>query len=120
MTSVRRTAGPIVWCAVVATLAAGCTTWRVQWVSPEMVVRRDQPKAVAVTLVDSSRVILDKPRIVADSILGDVDGAAESIALTQVAYVAVRRGDGAGTAGLVLLGSLAGLMGLAAAIAATW
>ncbi len=120
MKRVRAATWTIVRCVVVATLAAGCTSWRAQWISPETVIRRDQPKAVAVTRVDSSRIVLHAPRIVGDSLMGDVNGAVESVALTQVAYVAVRRGDGAGNAGLVLLGSLAGLVALAAAVAATW
>jgi len=44
----------------------------------------------------------------------------ESVALAHVAYVAVRRGDGAGTAGLVLLGALAGFVAVAAAVAASF
>jgi hypothetical protein len=107
-------------CAAVAVLVAGCTTWRVQWVSPETVIRRDQPGAVEVTRVDSSRVVLQDPRVVGDSLVGKVDGAVESVALAHVAYVAVRRGDGAGTAGLVLLGALAGFVAVAAAVAASF
>jgi hypothetical protein len=107
-------------CAAMATLVVGCTTWRVQWVSPETVIRRDQPGAVEVTRVDSSRVVLRDPRIVGDSLVGKVDGAVESVALARVAYVAVRRGDGAGTAGLVLLGALAAFVALAAAVAASF
>ena len=61
-------------CAAVVILVAGCTTWRVQWVSPETVIRRDQPGAVEVTRVDSSRVVLQDPRIVGDSLVGNVDG----------------------------------------------
>ena len=119
MKRVRR-GGTIIRCAVVAILLAGCTTWRVQWISPETVIRRDQPGAVEVTRVDSSRVVLDQPRIVGDSLVGKVEGAVASIALADVAYVAVRRGEGGGTAGLVLLASLAGLAALAAAIAASF
>jgi hypothetical protein len=108
-------------CAAVAILVAGCTTWRVQWVSPEAVIRRDQPRTIEVTFVDSSRVVLDEPRIVGDSLVGEnAHGAVESVALAHVAYVAVRRGDGAGNAGLVLLGALAAFVAVAAAVAASW
>ena len=110
----------IIRCAVLATLAAGCTTWRVQWISPETVIQRDQPSVVEVTRVDSSRVVVHAPHIVGDSLFGDVDGAVESVALTQIAYVAVRRGDGAANSSLTLVGALAALLGLSAIVAASW
>ncbi len=101
------------------TLVASCATWRVQWISPETVIRRDQPGAVEVTRVDSSRVVVHHPEIVRDSLVGDVDGVIQRMALGDVAYVAVRRGDAGGNAGMMLLAALAGLVALGIAVAAS-
>jgi hypothetical protein len=99
---------------------AGCTSWRVQSVSPEMVVSGQHPEAVLVTRTDSSRLVVQSPSIVADTLRGQVDGQPLAVPMADVAAIAVRRSDGGKTAGLILGSGVAALLGLAALIAATW
>jgi len=106
--------------ALAATLAMGCTSWRVQGISPQMVIAREQPRAVLVTRADGSKVVVAGPSIVGDTLWGEVDGRPRGLPVEAIASIAVRRGDGGRTAGLVLGLGVASLLGLAALIAATW
>lgn len=105
--------------ALLGTLAA-CTSWRVQGISPEMVLAREHPAAVRVVRTDSSVLIVSAPTVVRDTLRGEVDSGPVALPLSDVHTLAVRRGDGAKTAGLVFVVGVGSVLGLAALIAATW
>ena len=86
---------------VVTTLTA-CTSWRVQPVSPERLLNDESPKAVRVQRADSSRVVLNSPQLVSDSLLGTTRGQRTAVPLADITQIAVRRGDALKTTGLVL------------------
>lgn len=115
----QRLRGPI----MMATCLAACTHWQVQSVSPQQVIETRQPKKFRVTRTDSTDVVLEQPRIVADTLYGVRAGSPraadhatdEGIALADVSRVAIRRTDLAATTVLVL-GSAAVIGGVVAAI----
>ena len=86
---------------VVTTLTA-CTSWRVQPVSPERLLNDERPKAVRVQRADSSRVVLNSPQLVSDSLLGTTRGQRTAVPLADITQIAVRRGNGLKTTGLIL------------------
>jgi hypothetical protein len=86
---------------VVTTLTA-CTSWRVQPVSPEQLLNDERPKAVRVQRADHSRVVLNSPQLVSDSLLGTTRGQRTAVPLADITQIAVRRGDALKTTGLVL------------------
>ena len=91
MTPRRRRMIPLL--LVIVLDAAGCTRWRVQSVAPEEVVSTKRPLKARFTLPDRSRVVLQQPTIVRDTIYGTPDrhGIRQSVALVDVREVAVRR-----------------------------
>jgi hypothetical protein len=81
---------------------AGCTTWRVQNLTPQQIIDRWHPAAVRVTTADSSEFILDKPEIAgSDSLAGLRNGAPSSVAVSDVTQVAIRKVSTGKTVGLV-------------------
>ncbi len=69
---------------------AACTVWREQGAAPEQLVAQDHPKRVLVTRSDSSRLVLQQPRVAGDHLLGVSGGGAEvGVPLVDVAHVAV-------------------------------
>jgi hypothetical protein len=87
---------------LVATTLNGCTSWRVQPVSPEQLLNDEHPKAVRVQRPDSSRVILDSPRLVGDSLLGTTHGRPAGVAVADITGIAVRRSNTLKTAGAIV------------------
>ena len=81
-----------------------CTVWRVeQGVSPEQLIASQHPNAVRVTRTDSSHIVLLQPRIAAgDSLSGVHNGAPASVAVSDVAQVAIRKVSAGKTIGLLL------------------
>jgi hypothetical protein len=80
--------------------ASGCTTWRATAVAPEEFIADKHPAVVRVTRTDNTRVLLHRPAVSGDSLVGDRDetrksGAREAmgVPLTQVQSVAVSRFD---------------------------
>ena len=86
---------------VVTTLTA-CTSWRVQPVSPEQLLNDERPKAVRVQRADRSRVVLNSPQLVSDSLLGTTHGQRTAVPLADITQIAVRRGNALKTTGLIL------------------
>jgi hypothetical protein len=86
---------------VVTTLTA-CTSWRVQPVSPEQLLDDERPKAVRVQRADRSRVVLNSPQLVPDSLLGTTRGQRTAVPLADITQIAVRRGNALKTTGLIL------------------
>ncbi len=84
-------------------LLAGCTSWRVQHVSPVDLLSREPPR-LRITRADRSRIVLHRPQLVGDTIIdGRVRrGVRTKVPLNEVVDVAVRKWDPAETAALVL------------------
>ena len=76
---------------------SSCTSWQVQSVSPEQVVTEDQPSKIRVTLSDSSRVEMEQPRIVGDTLRGLVKGGPDDslverdVLLADIATVRINK-----------------------------
>jgi hypothetical protein len=87
---------------LVATTLTACTSWWVQRVSPEQLLKEERPRAVRVQRADRSRVILNSPQLVPDSLLGTIRGQRTSVLLTDITQIAVRRGNALKTTGLIL------------------
>jgi hypothetical protein len=77
---------------VVTTLTA-CTSWRVQPVGPEQLLNDERPNAVRVQRADQSRVVLNSPQLVSDSLLGTTRGQRTAVPLADITQIAVRRGN---------------------------
>jgi hypothetical protein len=84
------------------TTLTACTSWRVQPVSPEQLLNDQRPKAVRVQRADRSRVVLNRPQLVSDSLLGTARGQRTAVPLADITQIAVRRGNALKTTGLIL------------------
>lgn len=104
----------LVACTVLASYLTACGSWRVQGLSPQQVLTAEQPEAIQVMRSDSTRVVLTEPEVSGDSVVGLTEGGRLSIPLTDIASVALRKGDAGGTVGLML--GLAALAVVALAI----
>lgn len=97
---------------------SSCTSWQVQSVSPEQVVTEDQPSAIRVTLTDNSKLEMEQPRIVGDTLRGLVKGESSDslverdVLLVEIATVRIKKTDPGRTAFLGL--GIAAIIGLAA------
>jgi hypothetical protein len=98
---------------------AGCTSWRVQSLTPQQTIDRWHPASVRVTTADSAEFVLDQPEIAGtDSLAGLEHGAPTSVALSDVTQVAIRKFSAGKTVGLVAGLSVVGLaIGVAVALA---
>ena len=96
--------------------AAGCSSWQVTEVAPAELLQDEHPERLRITRGDSSRVILDHPRLAGDSLAGDTAGTSVAIPLGDVQALAIRKGDAAKTVGLVAGLSVAGLIFAASAM----
>ena len=96
---------------------AGCTTWRVQNLTPQQIIDRWHPASVRVTTADRSEFVLDQPEIAgSDSLAGLHNGAPSSVAVSDVTQVAIRKFSTGKTVGLVV-GISVVAVGIAAVIA---
>lgn len=85
-----------------ATTLAACTSWRMQPLSPEQLLNDQRPTAVRVQRADGGRIVLTKPQLVPDSLVGTTRGQRTAVSLADITQVAVRRGNALKTTGLVL------------------
>jgi hypothetical protein len=97
---------------VLGTSLVGCTSWRVQDVPPAELVQHKEPSRLQVGRGDSSKVVIDHPRLVVDSLLGESHGKPIVVPLAEVQSVAVRKWDPVAT--VVLIGGA--LFGIAAIV----
>ena len=81
-----------------AIVLVGCTSWRVQNVSPMSFVAETKPGKIRIQREDGSRMVLSRPALVGDSIRGP-QGA---VAVADVSAIAVRKFDVLKTLGLTL------------------
>jgi hypothetical protein len=99
--------GRITLLAVLGLHAGACMSWKAQPVSPDQVVAK-KPDQVRLTLANSSRIVIARPAIIGDSLIGTPPGAdtkriAQRLAvpLSDIRSVEVQRVNGAKTALLV-------------------
>jgi hypothetical protein len=103
--------------SVLTTTSASAGEWRSQWDSPKSVLERSSPSRLRVVREDRSMVVLEHPRIVADSLVGMVGSRRESVPFTNINHLDVKKGSGLGMAAGVSVILLGGVIGL---FAATW
>ena len=115
MTNRRRR---IVGVVLVATQLAGCSSWRVEQVGPEQLVRERAPAQVRVVRGDGSGLVLDRPKISGDSLTGLSGGAHRGVPLADVNTIATRHGDAAKSI-LLGVGIAGGIFAIAAAAASS-
>lgn len=117
-----RDAGPnvIAGTLVAFTFLSACSSWRTQPVTPRELIETQHPGAVRVERLDRSRIELRHPRLAPDSLVGEHRGQRSAVALADISRVAVRRGDGLKTGGLVLgiVATPFALIGIACALGA--
>lgn len=107
------------WLLCGVLLVAGCTHWHTERMAPTALLTSKTPSRIRVTRTDRSRVVVNHPQLVGDTI---VDGrpkrsSGTRVPLSEVSAVAVRRVEPFRTTGLVL-GTL--IVAAYAALAAVW
>jgi hypothetical protein len=97
--------GRVALLVVLALHAGACMSWKTQPVSPDHIVAQDQ---VRLTLGNGSKVVVVRPAIIGDSVIGTLPGASSSriaqrvaIPLSDIQSVEVQRVNGGKTALLV-------------------
>jgi hypothetical protein len=101
----------LIACILLPTYLTACVTWQAQETSPEQLLAEEQPDKVLVKLADGSKLVLEQPVIVGDSLVGLEQGEERSIPLTSALAFEVRKTDADLTAwsvlgGVVVLGGL--------------
>jgi hypothetical protein len=69
---------------VLGTSLVGCTSWRVQDVPPAELFQHKEPSHLRVGRGDSSKVVIDHPRLVGDSLVGESHGKPIAVPLAEV------------------------------------
>jgi len=91
---------------------SGCTSWEAQQVAPAQVIADRHPSTVRVTRADQSRMVLQHPTVLGDTLVGALDSAKavweSRVALSEVQRIEVRHGDAGRTIGLAV--AAAGLL----------
>jgi hypothetical protein len=87
---------------VLGTSLVGCTSWRVQDVPPGELFQHKAPSRLQVSRGDSSKVVIDHPQLVGDSLIGESHKKPVAVPLAEVQSVAVRKGDTGNTVGLIV------------------
>lgn len=101
-----------------ALLQLGCLShWQAQRDPAAEVVAAKQPERVRVTLTDSTRLDLSRPRLVGDSLEGLSADTSVTLPMDRVAHVAIRK-PGASTP-VVVFGAAA-LMGMVLYLTTIW
>jgi hypothetical protein len=102
-------------------LTSACTTWKVQSVTPEVLIAAQHPGRIRVTRADRTTIVLRQPELRGDTLSGVIGKPADSaqhwasVALSDVAQVATRKVDPVAT-GALALGSAAVAAGAVIAI----
>jgi hypothetical protein len=110
----------MLWSLLIATALTACTSWRVQQVGPEQLLAGQHPNAVRVQRADRSRIVLSRPQLRGDSLVGTTRGRPTGVPLGDISQIAVRRGNALKTTGLILgiLAAPFALVGVACAFGA--
>ena len=112
--------GSVPWTRVVGSIllavqVAGCSTWRVEQVPPEQLLRDRAPTEVRVVRADGSQLVLGRPTISGDSLTGVGGGTPKGVPLADINTIATRHGD-AGKSVLLGLGIVGGVLAIAAVV----
>jgi hypothetical protein len=92
-------------------LTSACTTWKVQSVTPEVLIAAQHPGRIRVTRADRTTIVLRQPELRGDTLSGVIGKPADSadiarhwasVALSDVAQVATRKVDPVATGALAL------------------
>ena len=83
---------------------AACQSWHNERLAPDAVLATRQPAQLRVTRADGSRIVIEQPALVGDTLVGSGRGhhrrEEERVALADVREVATRRFDAGETIGL--------------------
>ena len=92
----------------------GCMAWHNPKLEPGVLLDQRRPNAVQVRRLDRSTVILYRPMVSGDSLVGIRRKRTVGIPLSEVSSVSVQRVSVAGTAvGILMLGAMVGLVAAA-------
>jgi hypothetical protein len=98
-------------------LFAACNSWSAQSVSPREFFSGRAPREVRITRADSSKLVVQNPRLHGDSVIGDtLDSAAkgQTVPLSEIQAIEIRRNDPTKTTLFVVgLGVTAGILAAA-------
>jgi hypothetical protein len=97
---------------VMAAYLGGCTSWRVQPVSPQQLVETERPGKVRVLTTSQEKLVFKEPFVRDDSLMGYVDGRATRIPLEQITKVEKKQTDAAKIGVLTI--AIVGIIALAA------
>jgi hypothetical protein len=99
------------------TFLFGCTSWHPEPVTPQEFFTGKAPLSVRLTLTSGSLLEVDSARVRGDSVIGIASRRPVQVALVDIRHVATSRTGTGESVGLVL-GIGAGILALAAVIAA--
>ena len=97
-------------------ISTGCSSWRVQQVSPAQLIEQRKPSSIQLRWQDGRRLVVRQPVIAGDSLIGVSRKDTIRVATSDVSAVAMRRFDPLKTTGLVVV-STGALFGIACAMA---
>jgi hypothetical protein len=108
---VRRTPQRFAVLSCLILTLAGCMTWHNPRLEPSALIDQRHPNAVRVERQDRTKVILYRPMISGDSLLGNISRKkTTAIPLSDVSNLSVQRVNGGLTAlGLLFVGALVGM-----------
>jgi hypothetical protein len=89
-------------------------------VRPEELLATQHPKTVRILRADSTRIVLNSPRLSGDSLIGKSDGGPAGVLVSDISQIAVRRESPSKTVGLIvgIYGGAGLIYGLACAAGA--
>src|SRR5258705_5871445 len=120
MTWFRTASRAMFYGTLLVTLLNGCTSWHVVEIRPEQLLANQRPNTVRIQRADRTQVVLYRPHLSGDSLIGMTRGESLATPVSDVTQIAVRRGNGLKTVGLILgiYGAGFAVLGLAGAAGA--
>ncbi len=98
-----RTNRPLALAMMVLYLGA-CAGWQLQPVAPAQYIEEEQPSEIRVTTSDDKKLVLKKPIIRSDSLLGRASGQVWGSPLAEVTRIETRKFS-AGKTALLIIGT---------------
>ena len=111
----------ILSCLFLPAYLSSCTSWQVQGISPRQVVEEEQPSQIRVTTTSDSEILLDRPRVSGDSLIGiprtfswasstyTASDSLLSIPLASISQVSIKKPSDVNTVVLIVLVPLGAL-----------
>ena len=100
---------------LMASHLVGCTSWRLQSVTPQQVISERHPERLRVTRADNTTVVLSNPQLERESLVGSTAAGRTAVPLADVKQVEMQQTNGGKTALLVV--GIAGLVALVVVLA---